>query len=89
VSGGAQPRWGRDGRELFFVSPDRHLIAVAIRTSPALSIGQLVPLFRLPEARSWKDYDVAADHRFLAIVTDVLGDEQPLTVVTNWKGEVK
>jgi hypothetical protein len=34
--------------------------------------------------RIWQDYDVStAGARFLAIVTDVLGDEQPMTVVLN------
>jgi hypothetical protein len=36
----------------------------------------------------WKHYDVAVDGaRFVAIVTDVRGDEQPLTVVLNWTAE--
>ncbi len=89
LAGGTQPRWSHDGRELFFVGADRRLMVVPIRTAPTLSVGTPTALFRLPGRRTWKDYDVSADgRRFLAIVTDVLGDERPLTLVTNWKAEV-
>jgi Tol biopolymer transport system component len=88
TTGGTMPRWSRDGRELFFVAADRRLTAVEVRTAPSLELGKLVPLFVLPGRRVWKDYDVAPDgRRFLAIVTDVRGDQQPLTVVLNWTAE--
>jgi Tol biopolymer transport system component len=88
TTGGTMPRWSRDGRELFFVAGDRHLTAVTVRTTPALELGPPRPLFTLPGRRVWKDYDVGPDgSRFLAIVTDVRGDEQPLTVVLNWTAE--
>jgi hypothetical protein len=85
TAGGSLPRWSRDGRELFFVTGDRRLAVVPVRSVPALVLGSPRPLFALPGKRSWKDYDVAPDgSRFLAIVTDVRGDEQPLSVVLNW-----
>jgi hypothetical protein len=57
--------------------------ARAIRSGARARVAR--PLFALPGKRSWKDYDVAPDgSRFLAIVTDVRGDEQPLSVVLNW-----
>jgi Tol biopolymer transport system component len=88
TTGGTMPRWSRDGRELFFVAADRRLTAVEVRTAPSLELGKPVPLFVLPGQRVWKDYDVAPDgRRFLAIVTDVRGDQQPLTVVLNWTAE--
>jgi eukaryotic-like serine/threonine-protein kinase len=88
VTGGTVPRWSRGGKELFFLAPDRRLMAVPVQTSPTLALGQPTPLFVLPGRRIWKDYDVSADgKRFLAIVTDLLGDEQPLTVISNWRPE--
>jgi dipeptidyl aminopeptidase/acylaminoacyl peptidase len=88
TAGATMPRWSRDGRELFFVAGDRRLTAVTVRTTPSLELGSPRPLFTLPGQRVWKDYDVAADgKRFLAIVTDVRGDGQPLTVVLNWTAE--
>jgi len=84
------PRWSRDGRELFFLSSDRRLMAVPVRTAPALALGAPAPLFSLAGRRIWKDYDVSPDgKRFLAIVTDVLGDEQPTTVVLNAFSELR
>ena len=88
TAGGVMPRWSRDGRELFFVGGDRRLTAVTVRAAPALELGSPRSLFALPGRRVWKDYDVAPDgSRFLAIVTDVRGDQQPMTVVLNWTAE--
>ena len=33
TSGGAQPQWRRDGRELFYIAPDNALMSVAIQTA--------------------------------------------------------
>jgi hypothetical protein len=32
-SGGHQPQWSRDGRELFYVTPDQHIVSVSINAS--------------------------------------------------------
>ena len=59
--------------------------AVTVRTTPALELGTPRALFALPGLRVWKDSDVSPDGtRFLTIVTDVRGDQRPLTVVMNW-----
>ncbi len=84
TAGASSPRWSRDGRELFYMSGDRQLMAVAVGTPPALRLGPPRALFGLIGRRIWKDYDVSPDgRRFLAIVTDLLGDAQPLTAVMN------
>jgi Tol biopolymer transport system component len=88
TAGGTIPRWSRDGRELYFLSSDRRLMKVDVRTAPVLAVGTAETLFPLAGQRIWKDYDVAPDGaRFLAVVTDQLGDERPMTVVTNWRPE--
>jgi len=46
--GGIQPQWRRDGRELFYLSPNKKLMAVATRESPAFSAGVPQPLFDAP-----------------------------------------
>jgi len=97
TAGGSQPRWRRDGRELFYVASDGRLMAVPVRVAPnsrAVDVGAPVALFptRLagganiaqagPLARA--QYVVAADGRFLMIVA---GDEavtSPITIVQNW-----
>ncbi|HEY3177093.1 MAG TPA: protein kinase [Candidatus Polarisedimenticolia bacterium] len=83
------PRWGRDGRELFYLSDDRYLVAVPVRSASSLELGEPVPLFALNEGKAWTDFDVPADgRRFLAIIPEVLADKQPLTVVLNWTTEI-
>ena len=37
VSGGTRPLWSRDGRELFFLDPDRRMTVVDVRTGPSLT----------------------------------------------------
>jgi len=91
-AGGAyQPRWSRDGRELFYQSFDRHLVAVAVRAAtPTLELGSPAPLFSFDGRLGWANFDVAPDgKRFLAITRVLFANEQPLSVVLNWTADVK
>jgi eukaryotic-like serine/threonine-protein kinase len=88
--GGQLPRWADNG-ELFFWQRDL-LIAVPIRTSPALQIGATRPLFRTPRERPNYydcDYDVSADGQsiFLTRTPDLLRPRE-LRVVTDWGSDV-
>ncbi len=95
--GAATLRWSRDGREIFYVTPDGRFVSVALRTEPALEVGLETTLFKSVEAgrpggpsHGWRGFDVSADgRRFLAIVPEVVAEEQPLTVVTNWAPDAK
>jgi Tol biopolymer transport system component len=93
-TGGVDPRWRRDGRELFFVAPDGKLMAVAIHINAdgALNLGPPTALFqtRLPTGSniavglgSKPQYAVAPDGRFLMSVT---ADDtaSPISIVLNW-----
>lgn len=92
TTGGNLPRWSRDGRELFFISADLHLMAVPVRTSPSLVLGTPRPLFAIhggtlwadPKLNAgWPDFDVSVDGtRFLAIMPQP-ANQQPLTAVLN------
>ena len=46
--GGVEPYWPRDGKEFFYITPDRKLTSVSIRTTPSLEIGKPQPLFAAP-----------------------------------------
>jgi Tol biopolymer transport system component len=88
-TGGAKLlRWSRDGREIFFTSPDRRLFAVPVKTAPSLQVGTPKPLFSLP-AEGWKAFDVSPDGRFLASVPSVSVGAAPLTVVVSWTSEIR
>ncbi len=81
-------RWSRDGRELFYVSPDRKLVSVPVRTTPSLWLGTPTVLFPISGKAGWTAFDVLPDgKRFLAIVPEVVASEQPLTVVLGWAPE--
>ncbi len=91
TTGGRWPEWGRDGRELFYVTPDDRLMAVPLTVSGlALEVGPPALLFTLriqppPLFSTTSPYDVSPDgQRFL--VNTVLGEGEtaPLTVVLNW-----
>jgi len=85
--GARGPRWSRDGKELFYLTADRRLVAVPVRTGASIELGTPRTLFTLQGKYGWASYDVAHDGRFLAIVPESLSSEQPLTVVVNWTAE--
>jgi eukaryotic-like serine/threonine-protein kinase len=94
VVGGAQPRWRRDGRELFYISPERKLIAVDVKSEAStLEVGTPKALFQTslpgyPGPRNF--YDVSADgQRFL--MNNLLGDisSNPIKVVVNWTADLQ
>ena len=67
--GGTEPRWARNGRELFFKSRGQ-LMAVTVPPGPVFSPGDPRPLFSLTgfrAARNRAQYDVAPDGRFVMI----------------------
>ncbi len=69
-------RWSRDGRELYFISSDRKLMAASIDAAGVP--GTPRALF---DVKDWLDYDVAQDGRFIAVVSQIVGAEQPLAVI--------
>jgi serine/threonine-protein kinase len=67
--GGTEPRWSRNGRELFFKSGGQ-LMAVAVPPGPSFLPGDPHPLFSVAgfrAARNRPQYDVAPDGRFVMI----------------------
>ena len=102
TAGGTQPRWRRDGTELYYVAPDTRLMAVPIRMvsdTRAVDAGVPVALFptRLASgaavlaagALSKAQYAVAPDGRFLLNVAADDGVASPITVVLNWTAGLK
>jgi dipeptidyl aminopeptidase/acylaminoacyl peptidase len=89
AGGGAGPSWRQDGRELFYLSPTRTLMAVDVRVAATISFGAARPLFRAAvsgessEARN--HYAAAADgQKFLINVVEESADRGAITVVVNW-----
>lgn len=88
TNGGSQPRWRRDGRELFYVARDGTLMAVEITKGATFAAGVTRRLFKTRIADtgiSVMSYSVARDgQRFLI---HSITDDRPTwttTVLLNW-----
>jgi serine/threonine protein kinase len=92
TSGGADPLWSGDGRELFYRAGGK-VMAVDIRTSPRFSAGTPHGLFADSFALSpnfMTGYSVAADRRFLfAQPVKPDGPTRAVQVVLNWFTELR
>jgi eukaryotic-like serine/threonine-protein kinase len=83
-SGGTDPRWRGDGKELFYVAPDGKLMSVDISVNHVFETHAPKPLFQLPPG--FIGGDVAADgRRFLVGVPLTQNASVPFTVVMNWQ----
>ena len=99
--GGNQPRWRRDGKELFYVSPDGKMMSVGVATpSGTFQAGIPKALFAAPILGAASSafvyntrYDVTADgQKFLinAVSTETASAPQSaITVVLNWQAGLK
>jgi eukaryotic-like serine/threonine-protein kinase len=83
-AGGTEPRWGRDGRELFYRNADT-LIAVQVRTHPGFAVDKRTPLFTGDYVTSTRHatYDVHPDGRRFVFVTGDRTEATDLILVQN------
>ena len=89
LGGGTYPRWRRDGKELFYLSPGGKLMALAVKSGATFEAGSPKALLDVGEIGqrgvTRNPYDVTADgRRFL--VNRAAGESAatPITVVLNW-----
>ena len=85
--GGNAPRWSRNGKEIFFVSPNDKLMAAHV--GPDLHTGTPVPLFDLKSHGHDTEYEVFPDGRFLLLTPVKEQKSFPLHVVMNWTSGLK
>ena len=82
TSGGSEPFWRRDGRELYYRSSGQ-VMAVAMRVTPdAVEAGRPAPLFPL---RGGELVAATDGQRFLAATAVDTGPPPPITVIVNWQ----
>ena len=91
--GGREPRWSRDGRELFFFNRDNWLVAAAVDTSASrFEVTAIKPLFQVPSRGSefnWR-YDVFPDGEHFLVGSPADDDMlSPITLATEWTRKVK
>jgi hypothetical protein len=95
TNGGAQPRWRGDGRELYYLTPDRKLMAVEMKgDGDSFEAGVPRPLFEMRGAGGFpgsNSYDVARDGKRFLVRVSVQEEEdaRPVTVVLNWTAGLK
>jgi eukaryotic-like serine/threonine-protein kinase len=92
-AGGTQPRWSRDGREIFFVSADRQMMAAAVDGSgPRFVVKETRPLFPvnifLGPRTTLIGYDVGPDGQRFLINSAGDASEPRVVLVSNWESEL-
>jgi dipeptidyl aminopeptidase/acylaminoacyl peptidase len=95
TSGGEEPRWSRDGSELFYSQAQTLMrVEVEAATGGSLFVGAPTPLFDYLPAPDWvPNYDVSPDGQLFMVHT-TFGDGQPgsapkIRVVENWYEEFR
>jgi Tol biopolymer transport system component len=92
--GGAQVRWRRGGKELFYVALDDRLMAVPIRIAPngqSLESGTPAPLFLTHlggavQGANRQQYMPSSDGQRFLVNAVLAAPTTPITVLLNWKG---
>jgi Tol biopolymer transport system component len=88
--GGVQPRWRRNGRELFYISPDSKMMSVEVNAQPVFQSGTPRPLFQTEIVDTGirtgpLSWDLAPDGNRFLIITANSSDTSSLTVALNWR----
>jgi eukaryotic-like serine/threonine-protein kinase len=85
--GGTQPRWSRDGKELYFLGLDFKMMAVGIKISgSSLESTRPTPLFQTRVSPFPKhQYSVSSDGRFL--VSELEESATPISLILNWRAK--
>ena len=94
TAGGTRPNWRKDGKELFFFSPEQQVMAVDVTQKGAiasLQLGTPHALFKASTVNSVSGpYTVSADgKKFVMSTVPPQSITEPLTLITNWTADLK
>ena len=89
IDGGADPQWRGDSRELFYIRPDRMLMAIAVGSEGKPTLSAPVPLFITPVidlVSERNHYVVTRDGQRFLFTGSSTNDSSPLpiTLLVNW-----
>lgn len=89
AEGGVQPLWRKDGKELFYLAPDKNLMSVQVRAGAAIDVSAPKLLFRTSLACKYccSEYAVSGDSRRIYVLEPVPSAQETLHVITRWDGE--
>jgi len=91
TNGATQPRWRRDGKELFYLGLDRRLMAVPIAFSSngrSVDVGTPAPLFQTKiggPGISQREYEVSSDGQRILIDVPIEDIPAPIILIQNWR----
>jgi serine/threonine protein kinase len=88
-TGGDQPKWRSDGKELFYLSNDGKIMAIPVKTGANFDAGTPTALFQanpreIIATSEQFSYDVSKDGQKFLINTQLKTAVAPMSVVLNW-----
>jgi eukaryotic-like serine/threonine-protein kinase len=88
-AGGHQPQWSRDGRELYYVTPDRRIIAVSVNASGGTFVPGRQTVVAETRITGWERNAQGSQYAFFpdgqrVIVIDAADVVRPISLVLNW-----
>jgi eukaryotic-like serine/threonine-protein kinase len=93
-AGGEQVVWRGDGKEIFYVSPDRKIMAVSVSAAAGDTVKVAQPRELFPSQitkvhHSLRQFDVTRDGQRFLINTRPEQASEPITLYANWESELK
>jgi hypothetical protein len=93
TNGGIKPLWRRDGKEIFYLSPEGRLMATEVRVSgETVEVGSTHALLGGIPLGNGYAYDISADGQRILAAVAVAKDQkssEPVTLVQNWEARLK
>jgi Tol biopolymer transport system component len=97
VGGGVQPVWRKDGKEIFYLTPERKLMAVEVNLGAPPRFGTPKPLFQTNITRdrgafTGQAYSVTDDGKRLLVldnVNDPVRGPGEISIVLNWDADLR
>jgi hypothetical protein len=90
--GGVMPRWRRDGRELFYISPNSEMMSVEVNSQSVFQSGTPHSLFLTDMIDTGirtgpMSWDIAPDGKRFLIISENSAGTSSLNVILNWRPE--
>ena len=88
--GGSKPVWRSDGRELYCLSPDGHMMAASLKPEPAFLAAEPKPLFAVAASFLGFGAQFAVDEagETFSVNSTASARRDAVTVVLNWRPDV-
>jgi hypothetical protein len=91
TGGGSEPRWRGDGQEIYYLSEDRKLMAVAVGAGPSFGVPKALFQTRAPaDVQAFRtNYVPSGDGKRFLVNTQSDQAPTPIMVVLNWAAGLK